>query len=123
MLWAVTSYFNPTGSKRRFANYHAFRRALGVPLLAVEWSRDGRFELGESDADIVVQIGGGDLMWQKERLLNIGIGRLPASCREVAWLDCDIVLERFGWAAEAKCGEIKNNATMDKQPTDFLNIN
>ncbi len=101
VLWAVTTYFNPTGSKRRIANYHAFRRALGVPLLAVEWSRDGRFELDERDADILVQIDGGDLMWQKERLLNIGIERLPASCREVAWLDCDIVFERSDWAAEA----------------------
>ncbi|MCL4746869.1 MAG: hypothetical protein KJZ83_15865 [Burkholderiaceae bacterium] len=101
MLWAVTSYFNPTGSKRRIANYHAFRAALECPLLAVEWSRDRRFELYERDADLLVRIDGGDLMWQKERLLNIGIERLPASCRQVAWLDCDIVLERPDWVAEA----------------------
>ncbi len=106
MLWAVTSYFNPTGSTRRIVNYHAFRRALGVPLLAVEWSRDGRFELDERDADILVRIDGGDLMWQKERLLNIGIERLPASCREVAWLDCDIVFGRADWAAQtSRCLE------------------
>ncbi len=101
MLWALTSYFNPTASKRRFANFHAFRRELEIPLLAVEWSRDGRFELDERDADLLVRVDGGDRMWQKERLLNIGIERLPATCGKVAWVDCDIVFDRPDWAAEA----------------------
>ena len=100
-LWAVTSYFNPTGSRRRLANYRAFRRSLAAPLLTVEWAHDGRFELGAGDADILVQIGGGDLMWQKERLLNLGIGHLPGTCRHVAWLDCDIVFDADGWPAAA----------------------
>lgn len=100
-FWSVTSYFNPTGSQRRLANYRAFRRALDCPLLAVEWSHEGRFELGPGDAELLVQIPGGDLMWQKERLLNLGIERLPPECRHIAWLDCDIVFDRFDWVAEA----------------------
>ena len=100
-FWSVTSYFNPTGSRRRLANYRAFRRALDCPLLTVEWSHEGRFELGSGDADLLIQIPGGDLMWQKERLLNLGIGRLPPECRHVAWLDCDIVFERSDWVGEA----------------------
>lgn len=97
-VWAVTSYFNPVGYRSRRANYDVFRRQLELPLLTVEWSRDGRFELGPGDAEMLVQLDGGDLMWQKERLLNIGIGRLPAACTHVAWVDCDIVFEREGLA-------------------------
>ena len=40
-------------------------------------------------------------MWQKERLLNLGITRLPGECDYVAWLDCDIVFERRDWAFAA----------------------
>ena len=100
VLWAVTSYFNPSNSRRRLANYRVFRERLGVPLLAVEWSPEGRFELGEGDAELLVQVRGGDLMWQKERLLNLAVARLPADCDLVAWLDCDVVFARADWPRE-----------------------
>ena len=93
-LWAVTSHFNPAGYRRRRANYRVFRRRLPMPLLTVEWSVDGRFELQPGDADILVQVSGGDVMWQKERLLNLGIARLPPQCTQVAWVDADLVFER-----------------------------
>jgi len=100
-LWAVTSYYNPGGYRRRQLNYRVFRDQLELPLLTIEWSPSGRFELGPGDADLLVQVGGGDPMWQKERLLNLAIARLPAACRHVAWLDCDIVFEREGWSRRA----------------------
>ena len=100
-LWAVTSYFNPVGWRSRLATYRLFRAHLDVPLLTVEWSPEGRFELGPGDADLLVQVAGGDLMWQKERLLNLGIDRLPASARYVAWVDCDVVFGDPDWASRA----------------------
>lgn len=100
-LWAITSYFNPMGSARRRANYRAFRRHLGVPLATIEWAQHGAFELRSDDADLLVQVQGGSLLWQKERLLNLLLPRLPAHCRYVAWLDCDIVFERDDWAPAA----------------------
>ena len=92
-LWAVTTYFNPRGYNRRRANYRVFRDNLPLPLLAIEWSPNGQFELQPGDADLLIQVGGGDVLWQKERLLNLAIDRLPPSCRHVAWVDCDIVFE------------------------------
>ncbi len=74
MLWAITSFFNPAGYKNRLSNYHRFRSRLNVPLVAVELSFTGRFELRDSDAEILIQISGADVMWQKERLLNIALG-------------------------------------------------
>ncbi len=90
-LWAVTSYYNPDGYKRRLENFRAFRRHLQAPLLAVELAKPGGRQLSEDDADIVLCLTGEDRIWQKERLINIGIGRLPAHVRYVAWIDCDLI--------------------------------
>jgi len=100
MLWAVTSYFNPARYRRRIENYRVFRQALGVPLLAVELSFTGTFELKADDADRVLHISGGDVMWQKERLLNLGLRQLPAGCDNVAFLDCDILFGDADWPGE-----------------------
>ena len=68
-MWAITSYFNPARYRRRLSNYRIFRANLGVPLVTVELSFDGQFELTEGDADILIQIPAGAMLWQKERLL------------------------------------------------------
>ena len=101
-LWAITAYFNPAHYCRRRHNYREFRRRLSTPLLTVELGYDGRFELGTGDADVLIRVEGRDVMWQKERLLNIGLRALPSECKYVAWLDCDVVFERPDWA-EATC--------------------
>jgi hypothetical protein len=100
-LWAITAYFNPGGYKRRLKNYLAFRRHLAVPLVTVELSFDGTFQLGPGDADILVQLHGGDIMWQKERLLNIALRNVPSTCHKIAWLDCDVLFETDDWALRA----------------------
>jgi hypothetical protein len=69
-LWAVTAYFNPMGYRRRLTNYKLFRTHLNVPLVAVELAYGPDFELNSHDADILVQLRGRDILWQKERLLN-----------------------------------------------------
>jgi hypothetical protein len=100
-LWAITSYFNPLGYQRRLSNFKVFREHLNLPLLAVELSYGSDFELQEQDADILVRINGGALLWQKERLLNLALAALPDDCRKVAWLDCDIVFGAVDWARHA----------------------
>ena len=64
-LWAITSYFNPIGYRRRPANYRLFRERLNVPLVTVELAYGPDFELTQSDADILVQLRGEDVLWQK----------------------------------------------------------
>jgi hypothetical protein len=68
----------------------------------VELSFDGEFELREKDADILIQISGGALLWQKERLLNLAIKAVPSNVEKIAWFDCDVILKRADWADEAK---------------------
>ena len=67
-LWAITSYFNPSRYRRKLENYRVFRERLAVPLIAVEHDVEGRFELGPGDADVLVRVAGGDVLWQKERV-------------------------------------------------------
>lgn len=99
-LWAITSYFNPCLYKRRLDNYRTFRKHLNVPLVTVELTYNGKFQLESSDADILIQLKGNDMMWQKERLLNVALKHLPESCQKVAWIDCDIIFDNNDWIAE-----------------------
>jgi hypothetical protein len=92
-MWAITTYFNPAGYRTRMLNYQLFRNRLQIPLLTVEHSVDGRFDLDSNAADVLIQLVGGDSMWQKERLLNVALDALPADCDAVAWLDCDVVID------------------------------
>lgn len=94
---AIAAYFNPRRSDRRVANYRNFRERLAVPLITVELAEDGGFQLADSDADCLVRVSGGDLIWQKERLLNIALAHLPADCSHVVWLDTDIVFLSDDW--------------------------
>lgn len=107
-VWAITSYFpldDPAGVRRRLAAFREFRKRLQAPLVAVEFSPDGsRFDLADEDAEILLQVRGGAVLWQKERLLNLGLSVLPPSCDTVAWIDCDVVIERDDWPQAARRG-------------------
>jgi hypothetical protein len=100
-LWAITSYFNPVRYRRRLQNFRIFRERLGLPLVVVELTYGSGFELQEQDADILIQLRGGAVLWQKERLLNLALKALPSDCRNVAWLDCDVLFGSADWAESA----------------------
>jgi len=98
-LWAITSLFNPMGYQRRHANYRRFRDALSIPLATVELGFNGHWDLDASAADIYLRVGGGSVLWQKERLLNLLLDRLPPDCQYVAWIDSDLLFMEEDWAA------------------------
>jgi len=50
----------------------------------------------------LIQVRSHDVLWQKERLLNLALAALPPECEAVAWLDCDVILAREDWAVEAR---------------------
>jgi hypothetical protein len=100
-MWAVTSYYNPVRYKRRLTNYRIFRANLGTPLVTVELSFDGQFELTKKDADVLIQISGGAVLWQKERLLNVALKAVPSYVENIAWIDCDILFSQPDWVKKA----------------------
>ena len=97
MFWAATAFFNPQRYARRLANYREFHLRLEVPLLAVELGFNGCFELDHNDAEILVQIDDGAVLWQKERLLNVGLSHLPDDCEAVLSIDCDVFFLSRHW--------------------------
>jgi hypothetical protein len=101
-LWAVTSYFNPSGYQTKLQNFLRFKDGLagsGVQLLTIECVfGDTPFSL--PPAENLLQIRSKDTMWQKERLLNVALTHLPPECTKVAWLDCDILFENESWALQ-----------------------
>lgn len=74
---------------------------LTVPLATVELSYNGKFVLEDGDADLLIRLNTGDVLWQKERLLNLLIDAVPDTCEYIAWLDCDVVFENRDWPAQA----------------------
>ena len=96
-IWAVTPYFNPCGYRSRRLNYELFRSRLNLPLLAIEQQSAQGYELRAEDAEILLQVPAGDVLWQKERLINLGVANLPRSARSIVWIDCDVVISNPCW--------------------------
>lgn len=91
-LRVLACLFNPTKSQRIAANYKTFRRMLGsAPVTVVELVLDDD-PLIDPNAIHVRGTRERHAVWQKERLLNIGLESLPGDVDAVAWLDTDIVL-------------------------------
>jgi hypothetical protein len=99
---AVTSYFNPLNYQSRKDNYLLFKNQLQIPLLTIEWSPEGKFDLTAQDADFLIQLSSGDLMWQKERLLNIAFFQIPSHFKYIAWLDSDIIFLNKDWLKKSE---------------------
>jgi 8-oxo-dGTP pyrophosphatase MutT (NUDIX family) len=98
-LWVITSYFNPCRYRSKRENFDAFiagMEEVGANVLTVELAfGDDEFELEPSDS--VLQLRGGGVMWQKERLLNVVAAALPESCTKVGWFDGDLVFDDPDW--------------------------
>jgi hypothetical protein len=99
----VTSYFNSHkyASKRRgFGLFRDSMERSGVPLFIGECAfSDHAFELEPSDS--VFRFRSRDVMWQKERLINLTIERLPDRFTKVVWVDADVLFTNPRWLVEA----------------------
>lgn len=103
-LWGVTAYFNPHAIPLQRQNLLEFSqrvRRQGLKLLIVELAfEDAPFEVPDAYGDLVLRRRSADVLWQKERMLNLGVAHLPATCDKVAWLDGDLLFENDRWVAE-----------------------
>ena len=95
----ITSYFNPARYKTKRRNFDAFMENMAkfdANVLVVELA------FGDDDFDLepgenVLQFRGSDVMWQKERLLNVAVAQLPESCTKVGWFDADLIFKEPDW--------------------------
>lgn len=99
-IGAVCCVFNPFRLESRIRNYLLFREGIervGIRLLTVELAfGDAPFQI--DDGPNVLRLQGGDVMWQKERLLQIGGERLLAEGYSgLVFLDADILFHDEEW--------------------------
>ncbi|MDD5025986.1 MAG: hypothetical protein PHH13_01270 [Candidatus Peribacteraceae bacterium] len=103
-IWGISTFFNPAGYTTKLENYHLFRERAarqGLKLLTVEAAyEDQPFCLKEKDADILVQVRTHAAVWQKERLINLGVSHLPSDCDKVIWIDADALVEDDDWITD-----------------------
>ncbi len=96
-LAAVTCLFNPCGYRALPANLRTFRErfaATGVPLVIVELAIGDQAHSAGPGYGEVRKLRTRDILWHKERLLNVGIAALIGrGFRKIAWLDADVVFD------------------------------
>lgn len=98
----VSSHFNPCGYRLRERNLKLFVRPMverGLPLFLAELVFPGRRPaLAPSDGwPHVTHFHGRDVLWHKERLINLTVARLPARYTKVAWIDADVLFPDPAW--------------------------
>ncbi|HEX2855163.1 MAG TPA: hypothetical protein VHO24_18155 [Opitutaceae bacterium] len=101
-LAVLTSYYNPCRFASRYSNYVEFRKKLGgadVFTIELAFNADS-FQLTEYDSVVRIVGSESNLMWQKERMLNVLLRHVPAEYTDIAWIDCDVVFENANWAAD-----------------------
>jgi hypothetical protein len=107
-LYVVTTLFNPSGFSSRTRLYRNFARHMeqsGVRLLTVEAAfGDHDYEVTEAGNPWNVQLRTDQVLWHKERLINLGLQRLyhiePRS-HYLGWFDCDVTFANADWVRES----------------------
>jgi len=122
-IWAITTFYNPIHYQSRLENYRQFRQYLQLQLCTIEHSLNGSYELEENDADILIHITSRDLLWQKERLLNFALTKLPQDAKIIVWLDCDVIFSNKCWYSELRSSLQKSNVVQCYSELVDLNKN
>ncbi|MDD5070940.1 MAG: hypothetical protein PHV17_09455, partial [Candidatus Omnitrophica bacterium] len=100
-IWGITTFFNSNQYKGYYENYKIFRKHTkkqGLNLIAVELAYNhSQFSLTKDDSEVLVQVKGKSVLWQKERLLNLALKSLPSECTKIVWIDADIIFDDNSW--------------------------
>lgn len=103
-LYVVTALFNPWRYRSRISLYRDFEKYVnrsGAKLVTVETAFGDRDYIGTEEYDPTdVRLRTNAELWHKERMLNIGIQRLPHDWKYVAWIDADVTFSRPDWVEE-----------------------
>lgn len=103
-FYVVAVITNPERFQKRpklFKEFMARMEKYGVNLYVVEAAYgDRQFEVTDALNHRHIQLRTDSELWHKENLINIGISRLPANWKYVAWIDGDIDFIRPDWVTE-----------------------
>lgn len=103
-LAVITCHFNPAGWRSLEDNYRRFLHAMTwwkLPVFTAEVVFVGQSRLSIEPLPHVVRTvlpaGEENILWQKERLLNLLVEQLPADVDKVAWIDADVLFLDRTW--------------------------
>jgi hypothetical protein len=103
-LYVVTPIVNPSRYRSRYSLYRGFEKYItdaGALLYTVEAAYGDRtFEITEPANPRHIRLRTNHEVWHKENLINIGVSRLPADWKYVAWIDADVQFARPDIVAE-----------------------
>jgi hypothetical protein len=85
----ITTYFNFTNSTRIKENYIKFRKCFPYKIHTAEISLHNQNFFVEDSIKFKATIN--NIVWQKERLLNVLIDSLPNTTDIIVWVDADVV--------------------------------
>lgn len=89
MLSFICSYFNFGDSKKIKQNYIEFRKKFPYEITTVEIALPHqKFFIDDS---IKIEANYNNILWQKERCLNIAIENLKKNTDSIAWVDTDVI--------------------------------
>ncbi len=98
----ILCHFNPAGWQSSRENYlrtlHHLR-SHAVDIFNAEVAYEGQ-EFVSNSATLRIRASGNHLLWQKERLLNLLVERLPTEYDKVAWIDADVLFLNPGLTRE-----------------------
>jgi hypothetical protein len=98
-LAVVCVFWSPAGWRSLHRNYLRFLHEMrwwGVPTYNVEVAYEGQ-EFATPDAWLQIRGGREHVLWQKERLINLAVERLPERFDKVAWIDADMIFLDPTW--------------------------
>lgn len=101
-ICVITCSFNPSNYRSRPANYDIFRQKLdeaNIPLYTIECTFGDQEPVIEPD-NRVFHVKSQSVLWQKERLLNLLIQKVPEQYTKIVWADADIIFLNENWINE-----------------------
>jgi hypothetical protein len=105
-LYVVTTIFNSPRYRTRWKLYEDFALRVeraGAILYTVEVAFGERdWAVTTPDNPCHLQLRTSNELWLKENAINLGVSRLPADWKYVAWIDADVTFARNDWADETR---------------------
>lgn len=103
-LAVITTHFNPLNKSSLRDNYIRFlsdMKTWDVDVFSAEvvW---GNTPFPTQDAFIQIRASKKHFLWQKERLLNLIVEKLPRHYRKIAWVDADVLFLNRNWVQLAQ---------------------
>lgn len=98
----ITCFYNSNAYKSKTENYNTFIQKIDLANLnyiTVECAF-GKQPFSLKKSPNIIQLRTKDIMWQKERLLNIALENVPNKFKKIIWVDCDVLFENPDWAKE-----------------------